>query len=64
MTAGAKAAGAKAAAGRDGLNESGPLPVGAEVKVLVEYVDDRGRFRDETDTRLTALGDGIMAMEE
>ncbi len=35
VTAGAMAAGAS------GTNENGPLPAGAQVKVLVEYVDDR-----------------------
>ena len=34
-------AGAMAAAGSGGVNESGPLPTGAQVKVLIEYVDDR-----------------------
>lgn len=40
-------AGAMAAAGSGGVNESGPLPAGAQVKVLIEYVDDRrdlGKF--------------------
>ena len=40
-------AGAMASAGSGGVNESGPLPAGAQVKVLIEYVDDRrdlGKF--------------------
>ena len=39
VTAGAVATGAAGAAG--GVNTEGPLPAGAQVKVLVEYVDDR-----------------------
>ena len=34
-------AGAVAGAGVSGVNTEGPLPVGAQVKVLVEYVEDR-----------------------
>ena len=34
-------AGAAASAGAGGVNTEGPLPAGAQVKVLVTYVDDR-----------------------